>query len=36
MRFLQHVLPRGFMKVRHYGLPANGSRAAKRLTQKGP
>ena len=28
-RFLQHVLPRGFVKVRHYGLLANGGRAAK-------
>jgi len=27
-RFLQHVLPRGFVKVRHYGLLANGQRAA--------
>lgn len=25
-RFLQHVLPRGFVKVRHYGLLANGAR----------
>jgi hypothetical protein len=30
-RFVQHVLPRGFVKVRHYGLLANGQRAA-RLT----
>jgi hypothetical protein len=22
-RFVQHVLPRGFVKVRHYGLLAN-------------
>jgi hypothetical protein len=28
-RFLQHVLPRGFVKVRHYGLWANGGREAK-------
>ena len=28
-RFLMHVLPRGFMKVRHYGLLANRYRAAK-------
>jgi hypothetical protein len=28
-RFLLHVLPRGFMKVRHYGLLANRYRAAK-------
>jgi hypothetical protein len=27
-RFLQHVLPRGFVKVRHYGLLANGQRVA--------
>jgi hypothetical protein len=25
-RFLQHVLPRGFVKVRHYGLLANRQR----------
>lgn len=25
-RFLQHVLPKGFVKVRHYGLLANGQR----------
>jgi hypothetical protein len=25
-RFLQHVLPQGFVKVRHYGLLANGQR----------
>jgi hypothetical protein len=30
-RFLQHVLPSGFVKVRHYGLLANRHRAA-RLT----
>jgi len=28
-RFVQHILPRGFVKVRHYGLLANRSRAAK-------
>jgi hypothetical protein len=28
-RFLQHVLPKGFVQVRHYGLLANGHRAAK-------
>jgi hypothetical protein len=28
-RFLQHVLPRGFVKVRHYGLLANGGREEK-------
>jgi hypothetical protein len=26
-RFLLHVLPRGFHRIRHYGLLANGSRA---------
>jgi len=26
-RFLMHVLPRGFHRIRHYGLFANGSRA---------
>jgi hypothetical protein len=30
-RFVQHVLPRGFVKIRHYGLLANGQREA-RLT----
>src|SRR5213082_1607555 len=25
-RFVQHVLPRGFMKIRHYGLLANRGR----------
>jgi len=30
-RFLQHVLPKGFVKVRYYGLLAPGNR--KRLTQ---
>jgi hypothetical protein len=28
-RFLQHVLPSGFVKVRHYGLLANGQREPK-------
>jgi len=28
-RFLQHVLPRGFVKIRHYGLLANRRRQAK-------
>jgi hypothetical protein len=28
-RFLQHVLPKGFVKVRHYGLLANGQRERK-------
>ena len=27
-RFLQHVLPSGFVKIRHYGLLANRYRAA--------
>ena len=26
-RFLMHVLPKGFHRIRHYGLFANGSRA---------
>ena len=25
-RFLMHVLPRGFVRIRHYGLLANASR----------
>ena len=29
-RFVQHVLPRGFVRVRHYGLLANRGRQAKR------
>src|SRR5262249_15009413 len=29
-RFVQHVLPRGFVKVRHYGLLANAQRDARR------
>ena len=28
-RFLEHVLPKGFMKIRHYGLWASRHRAAK-------
>jgi hypothetical protein len=28
-RFVQHVLPKGFVKVRHYGLLSNRSREAK-------
>ena len=28
-RFVQHVLPRGFMKIRHYGLLANRQRQPK-------
>ena len=31
-RFLQHVLPKGFMKIRHYGLLAN-RRKGERLEQ---
>ena len=27
-RFLIHVLPKGFHRIRHYGLLANGDRAA--------
>jgi hypothetical protein len=30
-RFVQHVLPKGFVRIRHYGLLANAQRAA-RLT----
>ena len=32
-RFLQHVLPRGFRKVRHYGLHHSSKRKALRLLQ---
>jgi Putative transposase len=28
-RFVQHVLPRGFVKVRHYGLLSNRNREQK-------
>jgi hypothetical protein len=28
-RFVQHVLPRGFVKIRHYGLLANAQREAR-------
>jgi hypothetical protein len=28
-RFVQHVLPKGFVKIRHYGLLANGQREAR-------
>jgi len=28
-RFVQHVLPKGFVKIRHYGLLANAHRAAR-------
>ena len=27
-RFLMHVLPKGFHRIRHYGLLASGNRAA--------
>ena len=27
-RFLMHVLPKGLHRIRHYGLFANGNRAA--------
>ncbi len=27
-RFLMHVLPKGFHRIRHYGLLANGNRVA--------
>ena len=27
-RFLMHVLPNGFHRIRHYGLLTNGNRAA--------
>ena len=27
-RFLSHVPPKGFHRIRHYGLLANGNRAA--------
>ena len=27
-RFLMHVLPKGFHRIRHYGLFANGNRAS--------
>ena len=31
-RFVQHVLPKGFVKIRHYGLLANRTREV-RLTE---
>jgi hypothetical protein len=31
-RFVQHVLPRGFVKIRHYGLLANRQREARLAT----
>ena len=33
-RFVQHVLPRGFVKIRHYGLLANRHRAARLQTAR--
>ena len=33
-RFLMHVLPKGFHRIRHYGLLANGNRA--RHDRQGP
>jgi hypothetical protein len=34
-RFLQHVLPRGFVRIRHYGLLANRGREEKlRLSRR--
>jgi hypothetical protein len=29
-RFLLHVLPRGFVRIRHYGITANRHRDRKR------
>jgi hypothetical protein len=34
-RWVQHVLPRGFVKVRHYGLLANGRREEKLAVCRG-
>jgi hypothetical protein len=34
-RFLLHVLPNGFHRIRHYGFLANGSRAAKLVLCRG-
>jgi hypothetical protein len=28
-RFLLHILPKSFMRIRHYGLSANRAKAAK-------
>jgi putative transposase/transposase-like zinc-binding protein len=33
-RFVQHVLPKGFVKIRHYGLLANRHREARLLTAR--
>ena len=33
-RFLLHVLPKGFHRIRHYGLFANGSRAENIVTAR--
>ena len=33
-RFLMHVLPRRFHRIRHYGLLANGSRATNIATAR--
>ena len=33
-RFLLHVLPAGFHRIRHYGLLANGSRKASLATAR--
>ena len=33
-RFLLHVLPRGFVRIRHYGLMASGPHAAAKLAQR--
>ena len=35
-RFLQHVLPKGFMKIRHYGLLANRQRQQKLQRSRQP
>jgi hypothetical protein len=32
-RFLAHVLPRGFHRIRHYGILASSARKANMLTQ---
>jgi len=35
-RFLLHVLPAGFHRIRHYGLLANGARTAQRCPAPSP
>jgi hypothetical protein len=35
-RFLMHVLPKGFHRIRHYGLFANGNRASPRRVNCSP